>query len=74
MTQSEGEYRVGLDFNPSNNRTVQTIKEKTAELIDLLADLSAGRSQPGAREASLAMTAYEEAAMWAVKAVTKPER
>ena len=71
---TEGEYRVGVSFNPSGNPQVDVIKRRTADLIDILADLSAGRTQPGAREASLAMTAYEDAAMWAVKAVTKPER
>lgn len=73
-TQTEGAYRVGMDFNPSGNADVAFIKSKTAELIDFLAERSAGRTQPGAREASIAMTSFEEAAMWAVKAVTKKER
>lgn len=68
-----GTHRVGTDFNPSKSEQVDFIKTKTAELIDYLAELSSGRTLPGAREASIAMTSYEEAAMWAVKAVTKKE-
>ena len=34
--QTEGEYRVGVSFNPSNSSAVDEIKRKTAELIDLI--------------------------------------
>lgn len=61
-----GEKRVRLQFNPSVNPTVDQIKVKTAELIDLCETLKA----KDGRLASLAQTAYEEAAMWAVKAAT----
>lgn len=71
---TEGEYRVGVSFNPSAKPEVDAIKAKAAEMIDLLAPLAAQRDQPGAREAALAMTGIEEAAMWAVKALTKPAR
>ena len=68
---TEGEYRVGITFNPSANPDVDMIKKSVAALIDFLAPLSADREHPGARCASIAMTELESAAMWAVKAVTK---
>lgn len=61
-----GEQRVRITFNPSENKVVDLIKQKTAELIDLAEEL---KSKDG-RLASLAQTSYEEAAMWAVKAAT----
>lgn len=61
-----GEQRVRTEFNPSNNDIVSQIKQKSAELINLCEEL---KSKDG-RLASLAQTAYEEAAMWAVKAAT----
>ena len=61
-----GEQRVRKSFNPSANDTVEAIKAKSAELIDLCEGLKA--KEP--RLAALAQTAYEEAAMWAVKAAT----
>ena len=65
-TQTVGEQRVRTTFNPSQNDTVSQIKQKSAELINLCEEL---KSKDG-RLASLAQTAYEEAAMWAVKAAT----
>lgn len=63
---SVGEQRVRTQFNPSSNGTVDNIKQKTAELINLCEEL---KSKDG-RLASLAQTSFEEAAMWAVKAAT----
>lgn len=63
---SVGEDRVRTKFNPSQTSGVDVIKQKTAELINLCD----GLKTKDARLASLAMTAYEEAAMWAVKAAT----
>ncbi len=68
---TEGEHRVGITFNPSNSGMVNDIKTRAAQLIDILEPITRDRSNPGAREAAIAMTAFEEAAMWAVKAVTK---
>lgn len=64
-----GEKRVRIDFNPSAESAVDVIKNKTAELINIV---NANPSEDGEtkRLMSLAMTSYEEAAMWAVKAVT----
>jgi hypothetical protein len=69
-----GEDRVRTKFNPSNNSTVEQVKQKSAELIDICSNLP----KPGdeakkgefARLVALAMTHYEDAAMWAVKAAT----
>jgi len=63
---STGAERVREDFNPSGDDMVTKIKRYTADLIDLCEDLK--NLDP--RLASLAQTAYEEAAMWAVKAAT----
>lgn len=71
---TEGEYRVGISFNPSNNPAVDSIKVKAAALIDELNVISMDRNHPGARCASIAMTEIESAAMWGVKAVTKQSR
>jgi hypothetical protein len=73
---SLGEDRVRIKFNPSDDSLVSQIKQKTAELIDLCNEskpLSAADYAPNleaARHWALAMTHYEDAAMWAVKAAT----
>lgn len=61
-----GESRVRIDFNPDNNDKVRQIKQKAAELINLVEELK----QKDSRLASLAQTSFEEGAMWAVKAAT----
>ena len=63
---SVGEFRVRTKFNPGADSTVDKIKQKSAELIDLCE----GLKPKDGRLASLAQTSYEEAAMWAVKAAT----
>jgi len=63
---SIGEARVRTAFNPSDDAAVTVIKNKTAELINLCETLKA--ADP--RLASIAMTTFEEAAMWAVKLAT----
>lgn len=78
--KSLGERRVRTDFNVSKSGVVEAIKQKTAELINITEgmrnliatdDHPAGSLSPeGQRLISLAQTAYEEAAMWAVKAAT----
>lgn len=63
---SLGEKRVRTDFNVSDNSFVAEIKSQTASLINMVDALK----EKDPRLASLAQTAYEEAAMWAVKAAT----
>ncbi len=80
-----GEQRVRTTFNPSNESVVDRIKQKSAELIDLLQAVMNDEvsktyektpeqlqafSGEKLRLISIAQTSYEEAAMWAVKAVT----
>jgi hypothetical protein len=65
-SHSLGYDRVRGDFNPSSNSIVDRIKRQSADLIDLCETLKT--LDP--RLAALAQTAYEEAAMWAVKAAT----
>src|SRR5262249_2943876 len=67
-----GEERVRVSFNPSGDSAVEEIKQLTAALIDKCGEARGLGTVPTeeARLWSLAMTAYEEAAMWAVKAAT----
>lgn len=51
------------DFNPSGSDVVAGIKERTEELMQYLRD-----NVPENRQRSIALTNYEQAAMWAVKA------
>lgn len=78
-----GESRVRVKFNvverAEERKNVDTIKYETAKLIDFCND---GKTDVNGKEWndnakseanrlwSLAQTAYEEAAMWAVKAAT----
>jgi len=72
---TEGEYKVGISFNPSGNAEVNKIKQSAASLIDYLNDWLTHQSGPATNEqgrlVALAKTHIEDAAMWAVKAVTK---
>jgi hypothetical protein len=69
---SLGEDRVRIKFNPSEKTDVATIKQMTAELIDLCEKLKHAGSRDGEHQRlwALAQTHYEDAAMWAVKAAT----
>lgn len=68
MEQTLGQQRVKADFNPAKNDTVDQIKNKSAELIDLLQTLRTEEAtSEKLRLISLAQTAFEEGAMWAVK-------
>jgi hypothetical protein len=66
-----GEQRVRKSFNPSGNELVDSIKAKTAELIDIceMYRISMGPGE-AVRCWAIAMTYYEDAAMWAVKGAT----
>lgn len=65
-----GEDRVRIKFNPNSNGTVDEIKQKSAQLIDLCAGMQRSSNPEQMRLTALAMTHYEDAAMWAVKAAT----
>lgn len=66
---TEGQYLVGISFNPGGHEQVNHIKQKAAELIDYV---RANGKDP--RLTALCVTHLEDAAMWGVKSVTKPER
>lgn len=70
---TKGEYRVGITFNPGGNPKVDSIKRKAADLIDEIEAIAQG-SENGEvkRLCAVAQTEIESAAMWAVKAATKP--
>jgi len=61
-----GELRVRTSFNPAHDSDVDLIKQKSAELINLVDNLKTADR----RLVGIAQTTYEEAAMWAVKAAT----
>lgn len=71
-----GEQRVRVEFNPTKGEIIQDIKQATAELINLLESFRSSEPTDATpspelqRLISIAQTTYEEAAMWAVKAVT----
>ncbi len=74
---TKGEYRVGINFNPSSDDMVGKIKRAAADLIDLIETIPGSemrdlRGNEAGRLKSLAQTHVEDAAMWAVKAATKP--
>jgi hypothetical protein len=68
---SLGASRVRETFNPGGNDLVTKIKRYTADLIDICHENMDKTDDPEAgRLWSLAMTHYEDAAMWAVKGAT----
>jgi hypothetical protein len=70
-TATYGERAVGLDFNPSGDPDVRTVKAVFAEIIDIC---SIGRDRTTDQEKkrlfSIAITEAQTAQMWAVKALT----
>lgn len=66
MEKTIGEKRVRTEFNPTDNSIIENIKQKAAELINMVENIKA--NDP--RLASLAQTSFEEGAMWAVKCAT----
>jgi hypothetical protein len=69
---SLGEDRVRVTFNPGNNDAVAELKQRTAELIDIVEALKAEGQPELNRLVALAQTCFEDGAMWAVKAMTMP--
>jgi hypothetical protein len=73
MDKTLGQRRVRVAFNPGRINEVDKIKAKAAEFIDFCYEMQGRATNEEARVWALAMTAMEEAAMWAVKAMTTPE-
>lgn len=65
-----GQKAVGLTFNPSGNPLVNHLKQKHADLIDIMDDLRTNIGGGVGRHASVAITELEGAQMRTVKAVT----
>lgn len=66
-----GEKAVGLTFNPANHGGVQLLKEEAAVFIDSCNNGRDASDDPEKKRMySLAITAAQEAQMWAVKAIT----
>jgi hypothetical protein len=64
-----GQKRVKAEFNPAKNEIVDQIKNKSAELIDLVETLRNEKtSSEKHRQISIAQTEIETACMYAVKA------
>lgn len=70
-----GQKAVGLNFNPSNDPTVQKLKELAAEQIDVLDAERKKVTNPSEKGAVLthAIRQIQQSQMWAVKGVTLPE-
>jgi hypothetical protein len=61
---AEKESPTLREFNPTSNPVVDEIKARTDEVMAYIRD-----NVPEGRRRSLALTNYEQAAMWAVKSV-----
>jgi hypothetical protein len=66
-----GMKAVGIDFNPSGSDEVNKAKQGAANLIDQMNELRGGSTSPEQKRlASVAITEFQTAQMWAVKAIT----
>lgn len=61
-----GQKRVQRNFNPTANETVEELKQRYANLIDVLEGL---RNENNGREISIAQTEAETSCMYAVKSL-----
>jgi hypothetical protein len=72
MSQTLGQQRVKAEFNPAKNELVDQIKNKSAELIDLLDSMREFDKEKNLGEKhrliSIAQTEIETGCMYAVKA------
>lgn len=74
---TRGEYLVGINFNPSSDDLVSNIKRKAADLIDLFESIPSEKEDLFQQQEILllkevSVRSIETAAMYAVKAATKP--
>ncbi|PCJ51536.1 MAG: hypothetical protein COA79_25945 [Planctomycetota bacterium] len=75
MSKTKGELRVRTDFNvvedDAKKRLVNDIKNKSAELINLVEGLRQGETSPEVhRIISIAQTEFETGCMYGIKAAT----
>ena len=66
---TEGEFKVGISFNPGGHEQVNHIKRVVADLMDYI-----DKNGKDSRCSALAITELETAAMYGVKSVTKPPK
>ena len=66
---SLGDHLVGISFNPGGHEQVNHIKRVVADLINYITD-----NGKDVRCTAIATHQLEDAAMWAVKSVTKQAR
>jgi hypothetical protein len=57
------------DFNPTNDPRVAKIKHSVDELIKMVRTMTGTSGPESKRRASIAVTNFEQGAMWAVKAL-----
>lgn len=70
-TLTFGQKAVGLNFNPSNESSVDRCKIQFANCIDQMNELRSTTHSPEVnRLANIAITEAQAAQMWAVKALT----
>jgi len=62
-----GEQRVQRNFNPTANENIETLKQKYAEIIDILETMKSEGKNP--RCISIAQTELETSCMYAVKSL-----
>ena len=68
---SFGQRAVGLSFNPSGNKEVQTLKQQIAYFIDTCDQFRTAATDPEVKRMySVAITEAQTAQMWGVKAAT----
>ena len=67
IEQTLGQKRVKAEFNPDKNELVDQLKNKSAELIDLLEATKPYSSGEKSRLIDVAQTEIETACMYAVK-------
>lgn len=66
-----GQKAVGITFNPSNDNTVNRLKQIYANAIDEINRIRTESEDPEVKRlASIAITEAQGAQMWAVKAAT----
>lgn len=69
MEKTLGELRIRTDFNPSNDKLVDVLKQDYARLLDKVNALPT-RDGEAARAKAESLTLLETSAMWAVKCAT----
>ncbi len=71
MNKTLGQKLVGIGFNPGGNILVDEVKQKSADLIDIVhANMPDSASEEAQMIHNEAMRRIMDAQMWVVKAIT----